>query len=328
MKNQNSDLFSTPVSLHIFNRPEYTRRVFNEIRKIKPRKLFITADGPRKDVKDDVRKCAESRSIVDEIDWDCELYKNFSDVNKGSFLSTSEGITWVFNNVDRAIILEDDCIPNNSFFLFCNELLDFYENDTRIAMISGNNFQEQKSHKLNKYSYYFSRYTHIWGWATWKRTWDKVDFSMKNWPEFNKSDNLRSIFNDTDAIKYWSNIFQKMYTKEMGMHWDYLLSLSTYMNNTLTVLPEVNLVTNIGFGENASNCRVKTRFHCIETQEIGFPISHPCCIVRDVNADDFTESQMFSGKIKKNKKNTLFSILVNDFLQNFLKILRFNNEKK
>ena len=124
MKNS---IFQTPISLHVFNRPEVTKKLFDVIRIIKPQILFITADGPRDSSPDDIKNCKKVRAIFNEIDWDCELQKNFSEINKGAFRSTSEGITWVFTHVDRAIILEDDCIPGNSFFTYCQELLNYYD---------------------------------------------------------------------------------------------------------------------------------------------------------------------------------------------------------
>ena len=290
MKNS---MFQVPVSLHVFNRPETTKKLFNEIRKIRPKILFITADGPRDNHSNDIKKCEEARSIIKNIDWDCELHTNFSKVNKGSFKSTSEGITWVFEHVDRAIILEDDCIPDSSFFTFCQELLDYYESDTRISIISGNNFQLNKN--VTSDSYYFSRYPHIWGWATWKRTWDKVDFSMKDWPEYKKINGLKGEFYKNKEIKYWAGMYQDMYDKKRKLHWDFLLSLSSYMSNTITIIPNVNLVTNIGFGPDARNCKTQSDFHSLNVKEMVFPLQHPRFISRFVFADDFTEEAMFSG---------------------------------
>ena len=125
-------MFLTPISLHVFNRPETTKKLFNEIKRIRPQKLFITADGPRDGKPNDLKKCKEVREIFNEIDWDCELHTNFSEINKGAFKSTSEGISWVFKYVDRVIILEDDCLPSKSFFWFCQELLEKYRDDEAI----------------------------------------------------------------------------------------------------------------------------------------------------------------------------------------------------
>lgn len=286
-------LFEVPISFHVFNRPETTKIVFDEIRKIRPRKLFITADGARKDNPDDEVKCLKTRAIVSNVDWDCEVYTNFSNTNKGSYKSTSEGISWVFSHVERAVILEDDCVPHESFFRFCNELLDYYEDDLRVALISGNNFQPPKNGVEG--SYYFTRYSHIWGWATWKRTWEQVDLSMTNWPDFKKTNNLKSTFSKTKEINWWGAMYQEMYDKKRKPHWDFLLSLSLYMNNTLAITPNVNLVSNVGFGPDSSNCKTQGKFQCLESREMVFPLKHPNFIARFVDADDFTEKNMFSG---------------------------------
>src|SRR5665648_587346 len=160
----------TPVAFIIFNRPETTRRVFAEIAKARPTKLLVIADGPRATHPDDAEKCAVVRAIIDGVDWDCEVLKNYSDVNLGCKRRVSSGLDWVFDTVEEAIILEDDCLPHPTFFRFCEEMLAKYRDDKRIAMISGDNFQFGK--KRTEYSYYFSRYTHIWGWASWRRAWD------------------------------------------------------------------------------------------------------------------------------------------------------------
>lgn len=309
---QTEDLFEVPISFHIFNRPETTQLVFNEIKKIRPKHLFITADGPRDNKPSDKEACEKVRLIIEDIDWECELHTNFSDNNKGSFKSTSEGIQWVFEHVERAIILEDDCVPSGSFFKFCHELLDYYQNDTRVSIISGNNFQ--KGNNELKDSYYFSRYTHIWGWATWKRTWDKVDFSMKYWPEYKKMNGLKSIFSKQKEIHYWEEMYQDMYEKKRKPHWDFLLTLSSFMNNTVSIMPNENLVSNIGFGPDASNCKTQSEIHFLEAREMTFPLKHPEFMSRFVANDDFTELKFFSGTYAR-WKNILRLYLPSLFLK-------------
>ena len=152
---------STPVAFIIFNRPDTTKRVFAEIAKARPPKLLVIADGPRADHPADVEKCAAVRAIIDGVDWDCEVLKNYSDVNLGCKRRVSSGLDWVFDTVEEAIILEDDCLPHPTFFRFCEEMLEKYRDDKRIAMISGDNLQFGR--KRTGYSYYFSRYPHIWG---------------------------------------------------------------------------------------------------------------------------------------------------------------------
>lgn len=313
-------LFPVPISLHVFNRPETTQQVFDQIKQIQPRQLFITADGARDNVASDKEKCQAVRAIVSDIDWPCEVFKNFSSINKGSYKATSEGITWVFQHVERAIILEDDNVPHPTFFRFCQEMLDYYANDERVALISGNNFQ-LSGHKT-PYSYYFSRYTHIWGWATWKRTWDKVDFNMQHWPEFRDMRGLDAIFSRWHERQYWYQFYQAMYEGKKGPHWDYQLLLSTYMNHSLTVLPNNNLITNIGFGEDAANCKTKSNFHALSTKAMSFPLEHPPFVSRYVDADDFTEKTIFSGGLKKYVKMKLISYLP-DYLRQALKKMFF-----
>lgn len=324
-KMMTNNLFPVPISFHIFNRPETTRKVFEQIKNIKPSQLFITADGPRENIAGDNEKCREVRSIVDDIDWECKVFTNFAESNKGSYKSTSEGITWVFEHVDRAIILEDDCIPHPSFFRFCHELLDYYENDERIALISGNNFQ--LTGNKTEHSYYFSRYTHIWGFATWKRTWNQVDLKMQCWPEFKDMKGLQAIFRKNHEVKHWEMLFQGMYEGKIGPHWDYLLSLSSYMNHTLAILPNVNLVSNIGYGVDASNCKSKSRFQELNIEEIKFPLKHPKFICRYVDADNFTELNIFS-RSKFTYLKSKIAIYLPKYLKEYLKLIYENINRK
>jgi hypothetical protein len=303
----NNDLFEVPIYLNIFNRADLTRKVFAEIQKIRPRKLFITADGPRKNIKSDKNKCIEARLILKEIDWECEVFTNFSKDNKGSYKSAIEGISWVFKHVDRAIILEDDCIPHFSFFRYCQELLDYYEDDKRIALISGNNFQPIEN-KI-QYSYYFSRYSHIWGWATWKSSWDKVDFNMQHWPKFKQEKGLDSVYCRKHEREYWYKFYQDMYKGKVGPHWDYQFLLSTYMNNSVSILPSTNLISNIGFGSESTNCKTKSSFQALSLKEMRFPLDHPPFLCRNVAADDFTEKKIYSGGGKTRFKRKIISYL-------------------
>ncbi len=169
-----------PVAFLIFNRPELTRKVFATIAQAKPSKLLVVADGPRADVPDDREKCSEARAIIGRIDWDCEVLTNYSSANMGCRARISTGLEWVFTNVEEAIILEDDCIPHPTFFRFCKELLTRYRDDQRVMMISGDNFQMGRNR--TPYSYYFSRFFHCWGWATWRRAWRHYDIDMELWP--------------------------------------------------------------------------------------------------------------------------------------------------
>ena len=163
-----SDVITKPVLFCIFNRPELTARVFESIRARQPHQLFIASDGPRDSNSDDVTKVEAARQIVSRVDWECDVSTRFLSENLGCKHAMSSAISWAFEKTEDLIILEDDCLPHASFFGYCDSLLDRYRNEDSVMMISGNNFQPSRRSDA---SYYFSRWTHIWGWATWKRAW-------------------------------------------------------------------------------------------------------------------------------------------------------------
>src|SRR5258708_3549575 len=182
--------FNTPILFLIFNRPFPTRRVFAEIRKARPAKLFVAADGPRPDKPEDLETCRETREIIKDIDWPCEVQTLFRDKNLGCGVAVSGAITWFFQNVEQGIILEDDCLPDPSFFPFCTELLERYKDDERILLISGNFLQQKNKKFMVKASYYGTLIPHLWGWASWRRAWAKYDFNLTKWPEVKATKSL------------------------------------------------------------------------------------------------------------------------------------------
>src|SRR5271157_208695 len=282
----------TPVCLIIFNRPEYTLRVLESIRLVQPRRLFVVADGPRNDVPGDVNACMSARNVLEMVDWDCEILTNYSEVNLGCKIRVASGLNWVFDNADEAVILEDDCIPHPSFFRFCEEMLERYRNDPRIMSISGNSFQAGRNR--TSCNYYFSRYTHVWGWASWQRAWSHYEVGMNQWPTGRDLNWLQDFLGDQRAVRYWSYIFQRAYE---GLDtWDYAWMFTCWMSNALSIVPNVNLVSNIGFGPRSTHTtQTGSRFANISAEEMIFPLKHPPGVVRDGRADDFTEEIMFSG---------------------------------
>ena len=277
---------TTPVAFLIFNRPDTTARVFEAIRQAKPPKLLVVADGPRPDRADDIEKCKAARAVIEGVDWDCEVLTNYSEVNLGCKNRVSSGLDWVFHTVEEAIILEDDCLPHPSFFRFCQDLLDYYRNDERIASIIGCNFQF--GHQRTKYSYYFSRYHFIWGWATWRRAWQHYDRDMSLLNEIKDDDFLRYIFQDTQQSRYWKEILQRTYDGEIDT-WDYQWILSCLLQNVLTITPNINLVSNIGFGVEATHTKIsRSVLNNIPVKAISFPLRHPAYIVPHADADNFT----------------------------------------
>jgi hypothetical protein len=206
--------FDTPILFLIFNRPDTTQKVFNEIRKIKPRQLFVAADGPREDHPEDKEKCEQTRKIIDQVDWDCEVKTLFRDKNLGCKHAVSGAINWFFKNVEQGIILEDDCLPDQSFFGFCQELLNKYKNNKQIFNISGNNFQDGMWRGDG--SYYFSKYFHCWGWATWADRWQNYfDIKMKNYPKFKEEKRIKELFSSKREIKFRMKNFENVYNNKM-----------------------------------------------------------------------------------------------------------------
>jgi hypothetical protein len=298
-----------PVAFLVFNRPETTARVFEAIRQARPPILLVVADGPRTDKPGETERCVAVRAIVDRVDWPCEVLKNYSDTNLGCKRRVSSGLNWVFETVEEAIILEDDCLPHPTFFRFCEELLDRYRDDERVAMISGDNFQFGK--QRTEYSYYFSIYPHIWGWASWRRVWRNYDVCISKWPAIRDGDWLFDQSGDRRRARYWANIFQRTYTGEIDT-WDYQLVFTVWINHGINILPKVNLVTNIGFGATATRTRGNTMLNGLEVYPMEFPLRHPPHMIPDWRADRNEFDTIFRptmiGRIKhlcggKNKKS-------------------------
>lgn len=290
---------STPIVLLIFNRPDTTRQVFEAIRRARPTQLLVVADGPRSDKPGDGESCRRTRSILDGVDWPCQVDTNFSSENLGCMRRVSSGIDWVFENVEEAIILEDDCLPHPSFFQFCTELLDRYRDESRVAQIGGVNFQFGKRRSTN--SYYFSRYNHVWGWATWRRAWNLNDNAMVGWPTFRDDNGLERLLSDRKEVRYWKKVLDQVATGDIDS-WACRWTLSCWRNHLLTVLPSVNLVSNIGFSSDATHTTAeKSKFASIPTEEMIFPLTAPDTIELDREADEFTGRMMFREQPLVNK---------------------------
>lgn len=297
----------TPVVFIIFKRPDTTEKVFEVIRQAKPPKLLIIADGPRVDKPGEAEKCAATRTIIERVDWDCEVLKNYSEINLGCGKRVSSGLDWVFDQVEEAIILEDDCLPHPTFFPFCEELLERYRYDERIASISGQNVQFGR--RRTEYSYYVSCYNHIWGWATWKRAWQDYDFYMKLWPEIREKDFLNDILIDSKAVNYWTRIFQSTYDAQID-NWDFQWTFACWINNRLGIVSNVNSISNLGFGLESTNTSAQTsKYANLSTKAIEFPLKHPPFLIRDLQADYFTQNTLFNvtllQKIKTQIKKSL-----------------------
>lgn len=250
-------MFETPILFIIFNRPEITQRVFEEIRKQKPKFLFVAADGARPNNLQDIERCKAARDLViNRIDWHCEVKTLFRDENLGCGKAVSEAITWFFGNVEQGIILEDDCLPHPSFFDFCHKMLDYYKDSSDIMHISGSCYG--KSSK--KYDYYFTRLPFIWGWATWKRAWDLYDFNLKFSTPQEKHNVIKKAFNNDDIVQYWDCKLNDFHLLPTSYTWDYQWFLTIWNAKGLVIQPSVNLIKNIGFGVDATHTTLSNHF--------------------------------------------------------------------
>jgi hypothetical protein len=299
MKNKkiNSSLpLKTAVLFLVFNRPDTTRQVFEAIRQAKPPRLYVAADGPREDKLGEVERVEQVRTIVTGVDWPCEVKTLFRDKNLGCKKGVSSAITWFFEQEEQGIILEDDCLPHLDFFSFCENLLNRHYSDERIFAITGDNFQNGTWR--GDASYYFSKYAHIWGWATWRRAWKHYQGDMNFWPKWRDSDAWKKYKPDKIERRYWQKIFDSCYSGQIDS-WDYPWTASALYKNGLTVTPNVNLVSNIGFGEDGTHTLSKNnKFSNMPTMELSH-IIHPKQIIIDIEADRFAFDNVFGGKYKR-----------------------------
>jgi hypothetical protein len=274
--------FNTPILFLVFNRLDTASKVFGMIKKIKPRKLFVASDGPRNDAEaENVHKVR--RMVEVGIDWECELEVLYREKNLGCKQAVSEAMDWFFDRVEEGIILEDDCLPDQSFFSFCQNLLEEYRNDNRVMHIGGTNFQHGKTR--GKDSYYFSKFSHIWGWATWRRAWKLYDVNMKSYPEFVKSNTISQIWNERYLQCFWIKALNSVYDGKLDT-WDHQWTYAVWINGGLSIVPNENLVTNIGFGVNATHTKGKNIIANLPAVQL-CGISHPRFFVIDHRADAY-----------------------------------------
>lgn len=284
-------VFNTPIAYIIFNRPRHTRETFEIIRAQKPSQLLIIADGPRPGHPTDRERCEETRAIVENIDWPCEVQRNYAAENMGCKMRVSSGLDWVFEQVERAIVLEDDCLPNEDFFSFCDQLLERYVNDERVWVVTGNNFQQGK--RRGDAAYYFSKYNHCWGWATWRRAWQHYRVDIPFWPAWRSTKDWQTKTLDNVERKIWGDILDRIKNNEIDT-WDYQWTACAWYYGGLTATPNVNLVTNIGFGPDATH----TVSASDEVGHVALPLgmlTHPGAVKQDRTADKLILNQNFGG---------------------------------
>lgn len=287
---------TVPVAYVIFNRPDCTKKSFESIRTARPKELFIIADGPRSDHVDDAELCAECRKIVEHVDWDCNVYRNYSEKNLGCGIRPSTGFSWVFSKVDRAIIIEDDCVPSMSFYRFCQELLEKYKDDDRVYSVAGANFGLSSE---NGADYYFSHYTNSWGWATWKRVWDRYDFNVKSFSETDFDAIFQSMMLEPAFVNFWKRQFRRAYERVDMSAWDYQFTFLSLKNRALHIYPQKNLISYQGFDDNATHTNNVTEDRRVfwstkEAYDISFPLKHPLAVQDDFRMDYLRMTETFN----------------------------------
>jgi hypothetical protein len=302
----------TPVLFLIFNRLETTKKVFEEIRKAKPPKLYIASDGPREYKVGELEKVKAVRDyVLNNIDWNCEIKTLFREKNLGCGRAVSEAITWFFENEEMGIILEDDCLPSQSFFWFCEEILKRYKDDMRIWHIGGCNFQDGK--KRGEGDYYFSAINHVWGWASWANRWKYYNFELKN---INDDKFIENYWKGS-ALRYWKYMFWKMKKLEIDT-WDYQWTFTMWYYKGLAILPNVNLISNIGFGQDATHAIYEDKKVSNLTIQDLVLNQHPSKIERNTEADIYTYYRNFHIPVWVRLRGSISKVIPKK-IKNFIK---------
>ncbi len=283
----------TAVLFLVFNRPDTTKQVFESIRKAKPPRLYIAADGPRVNKPGELEKCEQVQQIAAQVDWVCEVKTLFRNKNLGCRVAVSSAIDWFFENEEEGIILEDDCLPDLSWFPFAEEMLDRYREDKRIMCITADHFHGD-AHRP-EHSYYFGIYNHCWGWASWKRAWSYYDHEMKYWPIVRDTPWLLEIGNGNRFFQdYWKRIFDMAYEGIRVDTWDYRWTFSCWLQHGLTILPAKNLVKNIGMNSEATHTTSTNKLiDNLLLEKLDFPLSHPDYMTIDLDADRWEHKYIF-----------------------------------
>lgn len=272
-------MFPIPIALIVFRRPDVTQKLVDVIAAMRPQTLFVVADGPRADRADDAALCAETRAIIDRVPWPGTVHRNYSDVNLGCGRRPASGIDWVFEHVDRAIILEDDCIPHPSFFRFCAEMLERYRDDERIMHVAGTTYRREPLPIDDSYT--FTQMCACWGWATWRRAWRLFDATVSLWPELRDTPWLGEVLPEKRVERFWAASFDRAFDEKGAVsYWDHQWAFACWAHSGLAVVPRVNLVCNIGCNADATHCaREDDSLATIPAREIAFPLRHPATVL-------------------------------------------------
>lgn len=288
---------NTPVLLLVFNRPDLLKKQINALRKVQPSRIFVSADGARIDRDTDRELCSKVQQVIrEDIDWDCEVIKRYLEKNLGCGVAPSTGISWFFEHVDEGIILEDDCIPDPSFFAYCQQLLEKYRCNESVMSINGGHFPMEPKPIFVDKSYYFSHYPHLWGWATWKRAWSKFAFSLGDVDTDIANGLFDGIVDIPRACSDWRKKFKSVADGQCKDIWDYQWVYACWKSRGLSILPSTNMVENIGFGEDSTHTFDQENYDSLPSQSINFPLLHPDNMNVSRDIDSSIERSVFLRK--------------------------------
>ncbi len=283
-----------PVAIFGFNRPDCLKQVFERVREVKPSKLFLVLDGPRESRPADAPKRLACEKVLENVDWPCEVYRNYAEKNMGCRERMASGMTWVFDQVDRAILLEDDCVPHLDFFPFCSDLLERYASDTRIGMIAGHD-EHFEVVNTNGASYYFDRLATICGWATWSRAWKQNKPQMEDWPLLKEQEALLDLYGRRRYLRDWTKIFDRVYNRKVSS-WATAWALTMAREHWLCIHPARNLITNVGFGADATHTSGSevSPWANRPTYPMSFPLVHPPTMIPNVRSEQIAQNTQYS----------------------------------
>jgi hypothetical protein len=274
-----------PVLVIAFNRPKLFKILIKELKKIKPKKVYIFIDGPRNNNLEDITKIKKVKEYISLINWNCVVERKFSIINLGCGKGPFKAITWFFNKEKFGIILEDDCIPSKSFFYFCKKILIRFSKNKKIGIISGSNFINSKN---LQYSYYFSKFPLTWGWATWRRNWKNFSYQINSWNKFKHSKYWHNLHSNYAEYKTFTHIFNHIhknseFTKSI---WDYRFMYHLWKSRKLNIIPKNNLIKNIGYGSDATHTKIYNNNFKQTIKPLNRKIHHPSFIKADNNLDN------------------------------------------
>ncbi len=300
-RRENKDVFETPILLIFWRRPNAVTQVIESLRRLAPSQLYLAGDGPREGLEGEAEQVRQTRAAVEAaIDWPCQVHRRYSDSNQGCKYGPSHAISWFFEHVSEGIILEEDCLPHDSFYSYCRSLLERYRDDTRVWQISGNNFLDDQWRGDG--SYYFGGYTTTWGWATWRRCWQVYDPEMAEWPAVRSSGVLANAFEGQDELEFWTRIWNRLFEKNYPVAWDYQWNYLCFASGGLSAIPNRNLVSNIGFGADGTHCLDENDpFAHLQSNDLGALI-HPRLVLRHWQADRQLFTTLYQKPLSKTEK--------------------------